>query len=166
MQKAQKAQEILTKWRTWLIRYGSSAWWQSNQAESWSWRDLWRTCAKNVTQMKPGDCAGWQRAGGVAQADRRQKVDWGSWSWSPTCGNRTRISGEHAHVNCHFSPNKKYVEIIGWTFMKADEKLNYRLIEWLSEKLYLVVLLNVKERNLSHGHFALEAFCFVCNNAI
>ena len=128
--------------------------------------DLWRTCAKNVTQMKPGDCAGGQRAGGEARADRRQKVDWGSWSWSPTCGDGTRISGEHAHVNCHFSPNNKYVEIIGWTFVKADEKLNYRLLKWLSKKLYLVVILNVKERNLSHGHFDLEAFCFVCNNVI
>ena len=36
--------------------------------------DLWRTCAKNVIQMKPGDCAGGQCAGGVARADCRQEA--------------------------------------------------------------------------------------------
>ena len=58
-----------------------------------------------------------ERAGGVARAICRQEVEEAG----------VREAGEHAHVNCHFSPNKKYVEIIGWTFVKADEKLNYRL---------------------------------------
>ena len=96
-----------------------------------------------------------ERAGGVARAICRQEVEEAG----------VREAGEHAHVNCHFSPNNKYVEIIDWTFVKAGEKLNYRLLKWLSKKLYLVVILNVKKITLSHGHFDLEAFCFVFNNA-
>ena len=56
-----------------------------------------------MIQMKPGDCAGGERAGGVARAICRQEVEEAG----------VREAGEHAHVNCHFSPNNKYVEIIG-----------------------------------------------------
>ena len=46
--------------------------------------------------------AGGERAGGVARAICRQEVEEAG----------VREAGEHAHVNCHFSPNNKYVEII------------------------------------------------------
>ena len=57
-----------------------------------------------MIQMKPGDCqlCGGERAGEVARAICRQEVEEAG----------VREAGEHAHVNCHFSPNNKYVEII------------------------------------------------------
>ena len=75
MQKAQKAQDRRFSRSDGLYWYDTVLVLGGNQIkQNLGDGDLWRTCAKNVIQMKPGDCAGGQCAGGVARADCRQEA--------------------------------------------------------------------------------------------